>query len=141
MLLSAQRAGHGRCDGLAGQFPANAPGDHREHRHAVDRRSSDPPADPDAATVIAVCMNHDGSRKVCRRLLDLLSRRDQSESLVSARRQRADSAKVEVALPGGNREVEFMADRAVAVERYQPVAAVADLPDLLKEHFTGLEDS
>lgn len=46
---------------------------------------------------------------------------------------------VEVALPGWHWEVEFMADGAVEIERYQSVAGVEDKPTLLEELFTGLE--
>ncbi len=46
---------------------------------------------------------------------------------------------VEVALPGWHWEVEFMADGAVEIERYQSVAGVEDKPTLLEELFTGIE--
>lgn len=47
---------------------------------------------------------------------------------------------VEIALPGWRWEVEFMADGAVEIERYQSVAGIADQPELLEELFTGLAD-
>jgi hypothetical protein len=44
-------------------------------------------------------------------------------------------------LPGWRWEIEFMADGAVEVERYQSVDGVEDQPDLLEERFTDPEGS
>jgi hypothetical protein len=74
------------------------------------------------------------------RLLAFLNRLDQANAWYRLGHTRPDSVMVEIALPGWRWEVEFMADGAVEIERYQSVAGVEDQPELLEEIFTGLED-
>ncbi len=85
-------------------------------------------------------MNHADSRdSVFGRLLDFLNRLDQANAWYRLGHTRPDSVMVEVALPGWHWEVEFMADGAVEIERYQSVAGVEDKPTLLEDLLTVLE--
>jgi hypothetical protein len=75
------------------------------------------------------------------RLLAFLNRLEGVNASYRLGHTRADSVMVEIALPGWRWEIEFVADGAVEIERYQSVAGVEDQPDLLEELFTDLEGS
>jgi len=85
-------------------------------------------------------MNHADSRdSVFGRLLDFLNRLDQANAWYRLGHTRPASVMVEVALPGWHWEVEFMADGAVEIERYQSLAGVEDKPTLLEDLLTVIE--
>jgi hypothetical protein len=85
-------------------------------------------------------MNHPDSRdSVFGRLLDFLNRLDQANAWYRLGHTRPESVMVEVALPSWHWEVEFMADGAVEIERYQSLAGVEDKPTLLEDLLTVIE--
>jgi hypothetical protein len=72
-------------------------------------------------------------------LLDFLNRLDQTKVWYRLGHTRPESVVVEIALPGWRWEVEFMANGAVEIERFQSLAGVEEQPELLDELFTDLE--
>jgi hypothetical protein len=89
--------------------------------------------------MINVVADDDSRGAVFGRLLDFLNRLDQANVWYRLVHTRPESVMVDIALPGWRWEVEFMADGAVEIERYQSLAGVEDQPELLDELFTDLE--
>jgi hypothetical protein len=92
--------------------------------------------------VMITSMDHDESRDaVFGRLLRFLNRLGEANAFYRLDHTRPESIMVEIMLPGWHWEVEFMADGAVEIERYQSVSGVEDRPELLEEFLAGLEGS
>jgi hypothetical protein len=66
-------------------------------------------------------------------LLDFLNRLDAAHIHYTLGHTRPESVMVDISLPGGRWEVEFMLDGSTEIERYKSVADVEDDPVLLEE--------